>query len=219
MKSRVWVVLLALIGFGVGAFGLARAKAVRRARSAAVAAVATIEPETHKVTPDMLASAGQRVKSAAPAFRRVDADGTTQDLAELLKSGPVVLVFIKDGCPCSVSASPYFNALHTLYRGRLRLLGVIEGDAEVARRWGSANHVTFPILLDPSLDLAKNYGATNSAFVALIDRDGRIDELWPGYSASMLHDLNRRASAMAGLVQEPFDASDAPEELYSGCPF
>lgn len=219
MKSRVWVVLLALIGSGIGAFGLARAKAVRRARLAAVATVATTEPETHKVTPDMLASAGRRVKSLAPTFRRADAEGRTHDLPDLLESGPVVLIFIKDGCPCSVSAGPYFNSLDVLYRGRLRLLGVIDGDESVARRWGLANHVTFPILPDPRLDLAKSYGATNSAFVALIDREGHIDELWPGYSAGMLHDLNRRASAMAGLTQEPFDASDAPEELYSGCPF
>ena len=219
MKSRVWVVLLALIGSGIGAFGLARAKAVRRARLAVVVSVTTPEPEKHKVTADMLASAGQRVKSLAPTFRGIDADGSTQDLAELIKSGPVVLVFIKDGCPCSASASPYFNALNTLYGGRLRMLGIIDGDAEVARRWGSANRVTFPILPDPRVEIAKSYGATNSAFVALVDREGRIDELWPGYAASMLHELNRRASALAGLTQEPFDASDAPEELYSGCPF
>jgi peroxiredoxin len=216
MNVRSWVLLLALIGSGIGAFGLARVKAVRRAGQ--VSAIA-VEPETHKVTPEMLATANGRAKTAAPPFRRSDAQGVIQDLADLLKTGPIVLVFIKDGCPCSASAAPYFNALHDRYGGRLHLIGVIDGDAALARRWGSANGVLFPIMPDTGLEIAKSYGATNSAFVALVDPQGQVDELWPGYSATMLEDLNRRAAAMAGLTKETIETADAPEELYSGCPF
>ena len=96
---------------------------------------------------------------------------------------------------------------------------MIEGDEKVARRWGSANHVEFPVVADPALEIVKSFGVTNSAFVALIDPDGRIDELWPGYSATMLQDLNRRAAALSGLKVKPFEAGEAPEDLYSGCPF
>ena len=52
-----------------------------------------------------------------------------------------------------------------------------DGDAGVANRWRTANRAPFPILPDPRLELAKGYGATNSAFVALIDPLGQIDEL------------------------------------------
>ena len=200
MRSRSWVVVLSVIALGVCAFSVARVRAVRRV---GMSSARISEPELHKVTPDMLETAGRRVRTAAPPFRLADAQGITRDLAELRRSGPVVLIFIKDGCPCSASAAPYFNELHDRYKGGLRLLGVIDGDAEVARRWGTANGVVFPILPDPRLHIAEAYGATNSAFVALIDPEGDVEELWPGYSATMLQDLNRRASAMARLPMEP----------------
>jgi len=216
MNPRAWVALTCLITLACGAFGFARARAVRGSRPVPVGEA---EPETHKVTPDMLASAEARAKNPAPTFRLADAQGTTRDLGEMLATGPVVLVFIKDGCPCSVGAQSYFNALHALYGGRLRLLGIVDGDANLARRWTSANHVPFPMLPDPDLTTTRGYGATNSAFVALVGRDGRIDALWPGYSADMLRDLNRRAAAQAGLPELSIDTSDAPDDLYSGCPY
>ena len=137
----------------------------------------------------------------------------------MIKSGPVVLVFIKDGCPCSVSAEAYFNQLHAAYRGKIRFVGVIDGDPKTARKWGAIQGVPFPIVPDPKLDLMQSYGATNSAYVALIDRAGRIEEFWPGYSVSMLRDLNSKMSKLAHLETESIETPDAPEDLYSGCPF
>jgi peroxiredoxin len=223
MKLRDWIAIGVILVLAGTAFGWARAQAIRRARLdsslPAVSTVTLIEPDKHKVTPAMLEAAETHNKSLAPPFRLTDANGTIQDLSELVKDGPLVLVFIKDGCPCSVSAETYFNTIHSLYRGRLRFLGVIDGDANVARRWGSIQGVPFPILPDPKLEIAKQYGATNSAFVALINKSGQVEELWPGYSVSMLKDLNRRAAGLAGLEMETLETLDAPDELYSGCPF
>jgi hypothetical protein len=58
----------------------------------------------------------------------------------------------------------------------------------------------FPILPDPRLQLARGYGATNSAFVALISPEGQIDELWPGYSASMLRDARVILAIESGSI-------------------
>jgi hypothetical protein len=55
--------------------------------------------------------------------------------------------------------------------------------------------------------------------VALINKSGQVEELWPGYSATMLQDLNRRAATLAGLAVESVETPDAPDELYSGCPY
>ena len=218
MNVRAWIALFGLVAIGGGAFAWTRDKALRQV-SRAQAAAPDAEPEKHKVTPEMLQKAEARAKKSAPTFRQADADGNTVDLAELVKSGPVVLVFIKDGCPCSTSAERYFDSIHAAYRGRVVFLGVIEGDAAVARRWGSEHGVPFPILPDPRLELARSYGATNSAFVALIDRSGSLVEFWPGYSSGMLRDLNRQVARLSGLTEEPVEFVDAPEELYSGCPF
>ena len=178
-----------------------------------------LEPETHKVTPRMLRDAEALQARDAPAFHVQDDRGCWHDLAEERADGPVVLIFISDGCPCSVSAEPYWNSLHAAYNGRIRFLGVIDGDAAVARAWGTHNGVPFPILPDPRGQIIRSYGAENSAYVALIDREGRIDAFWPGYSSAMLSALNGRIAQLAGLAESSFDVSDAPEELYSGCPF
>jgi len=218
MNARAWIVLIALIAAGAGGFAWSRARSIRDATSP-VAATPAVEDEKHKVTPEMLRKAEAKARKPAPTFRVADAEGVVVDLAEAVKTGPVVLVFIKDGCPCSTSAEGYFDAIHAAYRGRITFFGVIEGDAKVARRWGAEHGVPFPILPDPRLELTRSYGATNSAFVAVIDRSGDLAEFWPGYSAGMLRDLSRRASELAGMPEEPIDFADAPEELYSGCPF
>lgn len=219
MNARIWMTWIALIALGVGGFAWTRHLAMRQAAFVPKVATPESESEKHKVTLEMLQKAQARSKKAAPTFHQADAEGNMVDLGEMTRKGPVVLVFIKDGCPCSTSAERYFDSIHAAYRGRVPFLGVIEGDATVARRWGSAHGVPFPILPDPKLELAKSYGATNSAFVALIDRSGSLVEFWPGYSSGMLSDLNRRVAELSGLTEETIDFSDAPAELYSGCPF
>src|SRR5208337_4269472 len=46
--------------------------------------------------------------------------------------------------------------------------------------------VSYPLLLDPNLQLVRAYGVENSAYVVLVDQKGQIMMDWPGYSASML---------------------------------
>lgn len=222
MKLQAWIGAILLVALAIGSFAWTRAQAIRRVRtgiSQSGAAVVASEPDKHKVTPEMLSAAETYSDSKAPTFRLNDSEGVTQDLDALLKDGPIVLIFIKDGCPCSVSAESYFNNLHALYGGRLRFLGVIDGDAAKARRWAAVQGVPFPIVPDPHGELTREYGVTNSAFVALIEPSGKINSLWPGYSSSMLKELNHRATSLAKIKEEPFETSDAPEDLYSGCPF
>ncbi len=222
MKISAWVAASALVISGICAFTWARTKAIHRVQAVSAPAAPVMhlgEPEKHKVTPAMLTAAETHSDTIAPTFRIQDSDGVMQDLDVLVKDGPVVIIFIKDGCPCSVSAESYFNNLHALYGGRLRFLGVFDGDAAKARRWASLQGVPFPILPDPKVELTQRFGVTNSAFVALIDSSGKINSLWPGYSSSMLKDLNRRAAGLAGIKEELLETSDAPEDLYSGCPF
>ncbi len=220
VRALLLVALLASLGFG--AYGWTRFQAahvLREHRSGSVALVVSPEPEKHKVTPAMLVAAEAKAKRPAPPFQITAGDGTSCDLNEMIKAGPVVLVFIKDGCPCSVSAEAYFNQLHAAYRGKIQFVGVIDGDSQIARKWGAIHGVPFPIVPDPKLELTQSYGATNSAYVALIDLAGTIEEFWPGYSASMLRDLNRKMSKLANLDEETIETPDAPEDLYSGCPF
>jgi peroxiredoxin len=159
----------------------------------------------HPVTPAMIASADER------AGRRVD---PTVDADR-----PTVLVFIKDGCPCSEAAEPYFHRLHAAYGSRVAFLGVIDGDRSDARGWADRHRTPYPVLADPDLRIIRACGAERSAYVALVARGGSIERLWPGFSRGMLAELGTRLAQRSGLPEPPDEPSGAPEELASGCLF
>jgi peroxiredoxin len=177
------------------------------------------EPEKHLVTPSMRAATDAMTARPAPPFHTRATDGTTYDLADLTREAPLVLLFIKDGCPCSVDAQRFFNRLHAAYGHEIRFLGAIDADDTRARAWGRENRTTFPLLVDPESSIAHAYGAESSAYAAIITKEGTIDRLYPGYSVAMLAELNERLARLAGVPPWPIDASGAPEELSTGCPF
>ena len=146
------------------------------------------ESTKHRVTPQMAEASRGMVSRPAPAFTRKATDGAEYSLGKLIQEGPVLLTFIKIGCPCSESAQPYFNRLQVAYP-HVKILGVIDGELGPANLWASKIRPSYPLLLDPELQLVRAYGVENSAYVVLVDQKGQILMHWPGYSASMLQEL------------------------------
>ena len=177
------------------------------------------EPEKHLVTPAMLAVTDAMATIPAPSSRATGTDGVAYDLGELARSGPLVLVFIKHDCPCSVDAQRFFNRLQTVYGKEVRFLGVIDRDADGGRAWGQQNRTTFPLLADPEAAIARAYKAESSAYMAVVAKGGTIDHLYPGYSSTMLAEASERIARLAGVTPRPVDAEGAPDELSTGCPF
>lgn len=175
--------------------------------------------EEHLVTPEMQQQSEAMADRRSPSFLAADQEGRTVASASFVGDRPVVVVFIKDGCPCSTSAEPFFARLHRAYGDRAAFLGVIDGDEEVASRWVEAHGTPYPVLVDPDLQIVRGFAVRNSAYVALIDREGNIDHLWPGYSEEILREMSARLASLTGLPEAEVGASAAPELPYSGCPF
>ncbi len=175
--------------------------------------------QKHFVTPAMLASSSKMAEQVAPGFQSEATDGKGYRLETLVNEGPLVLIFIKDGCPCSLAAQVYFNRLHNAYGSRLPFFGVFDGSVTKAKAWGQGSGVAYPILSDPDLKIVSNYKAENSTYVALITKGGTIEKLWPGYSTEMLKDLSNHVAKLAGVEPKTVDLADAPEEMISGCPY
>ena len=177
-------------------------------------------PKSHKATRAMIEAGDQSTGQVAPDFEADAHDGGTYKLSELLKDGPTVLIFIKDDCPCSTAADPFLQRVHAAGRGFVRFYGVIDGGVMVAQRWADRNgNTVFPILADPDRKIITAYNVPNSAYVAFINPDGRIEKLWAGYSEEMLKELGGLMARYVKPGMEPYDVADAPRELYSGCPF
>ncbi len=186
------------------------------ALAAALFAPASI---VHPVTPAMLRSAGEKSGVRLPEVWAEGSDGRTTSPSVVAAERPTVLIFIKDGCPCSESAEPFFHRLHAAYGECAAFLGVIDGDRAAARSWADRHGSPYPVLADPDLRIIGPCGVERSAYVAVVARGGAIERLWPGYSEGMLAELDAMLARHTGLDGPPIDAAGAPQELASGCSF
>ncbi len=222
MKS-VWMIVLGLAALAAGLFyGWARLRSELPAEptpgfEAGLSDLGDLETK-HLVSEETLRNKQALIERKAQTFHLPATDGQSYDLAELLGRGPVVLTFIKLGCPCSEAAQPYFNRVRAAYP-RTTFLGVIDADEPVAQSWAARHHARYPLVLDPDLTVVRGFEAENSAYVVVIDRQGRIAAYWPGYSAGMLLELGETLARLSQVEQVELDVSDAPAELYTGCPY
>lgn len=118
-------------------------------------------------------SAGVR----APDFTLPTVDGGRVSLHQLLRKGPVVLVFFKVGCPTSQYAFPFFERMYQANRtSGASFLGVSQDDAKHTQTFLKQYGVTFPIALDdPSHYAVSNaYGLTNVPTLFYIEPNGEI---------------------------------------------
>ena len=132
---------------------------------------------------------------------------------------PVVLVFVKQGCPCNVEFEQFFQRVERLYRGSVRFATVIDGDADAARAYAAQLAVPYPVLPDPERSLIRGFQAENGGYFVLLGSDGVIDGFWPGCSADSLRDLGRRIARHAAVEERSLDTESMPGPLLTGCPF
>ena len=175
--------------------------------------------EKHFVTPDQLVECGALAQRRIEPFSAVAHDGARFTWPVAGWTRPLVLVFIKRGCPCSVEFEPFFHRLEQQYRDAADFVGVIDADADLARAYAAANKVPYRVLADPDCAIITRFEAKHGGYVALLGVDGNLDTLWPGCSAEMMRALGRRIAALRALAERPLDVSDMPKVLTTGCPY
>jgi peroxiredoxin len=216
--QRFGIIFLLLTTLGLGAlYALVRHQFEPPAPGPDLVVIETAQK--HFVTPRMIEETGRMTNQLAPEFQAEATDGKTYRLNDAISEGPIVLIFIKDGCPCSRAAELFFNQLHAAHGGHTQFFGIIDAGIPRARAWAEENHVPFPILADPEAQIIHAYKAESSAYTALVLSDGTIEKLWPGYSVEMLNDASRRLAHLGGSDFKAIDLTDAPTELMTGCPF
>jgi len=117
---------------------------------------------------------GLEAGTPAPDFRLPDLQGNEQSLSEY-RGRRVLLVFSDPNCgPCD-SLAPHLVSLDE--RGRsdnLRVLMVSRGDAESNRAKARQHRFGFPVLLQRSWEVSKDYAMFATPVAYLIDEDGVI---------------------------------------------
>ena len=178
----------------------------------------SVKQEPHYVTPRQLVASLETSERQILPLTATNDQGAAESWDELSSDRPVVFVFIKAKCPCSVEFQPYFHRVHAAYGSHVRLVGVIDGSVAAAKAYILANRVPFPILADEDCTLFRKFKVTNGAYVALVDRGGRIDSLWPGCSVEMMQHLGERICLLTGCNVQAVDYAGLPGALTSGCP-
>jgi hypothetical protein len=173
----------------------------------------------HLVTPDQLVECGTSAERRIGPFSALAHDGGRFAWPAAGGARPLVLVFIKRGCPCSGEFEPFFHRLQRRYRDAADFVDVIDADANSARAYAAANEVPYRVLADPDRVIVARFRAKRGGYVALLGADGLLDTLWPGCSAEMMRDVGHRIAALRALAERPLDLSDMPRVLTTGCPF
>jgi len=127
-------------------------------------APAWIHEPMHRATVELVASgiADRALKAGdvAPDFALPDVDGKTISLAELLKSGPLVLSFYRGvWCPyCNLDLQALQKALPQIEGLGARLIAVSPQTAANTRRSVRENNISFQILSDQGNEVAAQFG-------------------------------------------------------------
>lgn len=173
----------------------------------------------HYITGLMETAAREAKGEVAPTFVRKDTDGQDVDLAAMMQKGPVYIVFILDGCPCSIEFQPFVQNMYKAYKGKVQFLGIIDAKPDAAKKFVKEFNPPFPIIPDPSKDLMRAYKAQESTYSVLVAQNGRVAKMWPGWDQDMLTEMQQKISILTGLDNPSMDVSQAPLTPTSGCFF
>lgn len=179
----------------------------------------TLGRPQHPVTPQMLMETSAKSNLRVPEVDRKDVYGKSVLIGAASAAKPQFVLFIKQGCPCSVDAQPYFNKLSQKYKNSVDFYGVMDASPALVKKYSTEMQVPFPVLDDADLKVIHGFGAKASVYSALVARNGHIVKMWPGYSDTMLQEINAAVAMAAGVSVTPFTPAYAPTTQTSGCTF
>lgn len=179
-----------------------------------------LDEPRHPVTDPMWQTARAVAGKPAPNFDLLDPQGKQIVLAQEVRKGPVVLVFTKDDCPCSMEAQPFFNQLAKGFAGKVTFYGVIDSKAPEASKYRDDFKVPYEMLIsDKDGAIFKAYRAKRSVYTTLIGKDGVVIKQWPGYNRAMFVELDEELAKVTGSKAIQINTDMAPEKMNSGCAF
>ena len=137
------------------------------------------------------------VGSNPPGFSLKDTEGETISL-ESLKGKPVVIAFFAPWCPHCQDEAPRLNQIHAQYGDRVHIISISASPygkdyptkSKIAKeppitlddlKWFQEEYdVTYPLLFDPSVQVATAYQIRSFPTTYLLDAEHRVVEVFEG---------------------------------------
>lgn len=157
------------------------------------------------------------VGTQAPEISLRSADGQQYSLHEALGKAPlVVLAYFKISCPVCQFEFPFLERLHKACPD-VPIWGISQDDAGATTDFAREYGVTFPMLLDETLQNTVNYGLVTVPSVFVIQKDRSISQTIFGFAKADLEQLNTILAKAAGTPAKPlFTENDDVPTLRPG---
>jgi len=135
------------------------------------------------------------------------------------RAGARLLVFAEADCPTCRMTLPYLKRLASLLgEERERLVLVSQDGLDETRALAEHHQLTFPVLLDESLQVSRAFDPPSVPALFLVGDDGRIERAHVGFHKG---DLNATAAVLLRLVRRPVllvaEPYDGAPESKPGC--
>ncbi len=138
-----------------------------------------------------------------PDFRLQDLDGKWFSLSENLDGNVVYVTFWATWCvPCR-REMPHLEKLHQEFGDQgLKVIGVNTdppGTTSKIKPYIKQYKISYTTLLDPNNNVLDKYNPTRELpYAVLIDRDGNVEQVFPGYRAGDEKVLREKIVALLG---------------------
>ena len=128
-----------------------------------------------------VAGSQNEIAAPAPDFTLERVGGGTLTLSEYKDKKPVILDFWATWCPNCRRDIPRQQALYEKYKDQIEVIGVdLQEEPSIVEKFVSDFGLTYPVVLDPSGEIARKYRVAYTNYHVLIGKDGDIVGTIPG---------------------------------------
>ncbi len=173
------------------------------------------ESRRHPAPPTDLQAVNRHIGQSIAGDMLQELNGNSSPARLPLKGKPLVLVFFRHDCDCSLEFARYFWAAMNTSKIKTDWYFVFPDTSEQISGFISKAGLSLPALRDPDSRLAQRLGIAKSGCFILVDPQGKVSAIWPGVSLEGLRDLFSRLSLPARL---PAGLSGIPQSPTAGCP-
>ena len=123
--------------------------------------------------------------------------------------GPVVVVALKDGCPCAQECHLALNTFAKACKGKVRFIGLIDADERRAKSTAREAGLEFSVIPDPRGTLLRSMNAKKALDLRLLNRRGELvacrNGLSRGNVASLVDAIRSFTGVDVSLDLTPFN--------------